>query len=65
MENSQLYIQRKADQYLAEWKANPQRLSLIVKGSRQIGKTLSQRTRNTLQYLSSTNRFDLLVSDVK
>ena len=49
MENSQLYIQRKADSYLAEWKNNPQKLPLIVKGARQIGKTetiLHFSTRN-------------------
>ncbi|MCR5764095.1 MAG: ATP-binding protein [Treponema sp.] len=39
MEQQSFYIQRKADSYLAEWKANPQRLPLIVKGARQIGKT--------------------------
>ena len=33
------YIQRKADFYLAEWKSNPQKLPLVVKGARQIGKT--------------------------
>lgn len=34
-------LERKIDTYLAEWKANPQRLPLIVKGARQIGKTAS------------------------
>lgn len=34
-------LKRKIDQYLIEWKANPQRLPLIVKGARQIGKTAS------------------------
>ena len=49
MDNSQMYIQRKADSYLAEWKNNPQKLPLIVKGARQIGKTetiLHFSTRN-------------------
>lgn len=44
-----MYIQRKADSYLAEWKNNPQKLPLIVKGARQIGKTetiLHFSTRN-------------------
>lgn len=50
MENSQLYIQRKADQYLAEWKANPKRLPLIVKGARQIGKT-----ENILHFTAQNN----------
>lgn len=39
MKENEFYIQRKADLYLSEWKANPQRLPLIVKGARQIGKT--------------------------
>jgi len=38
MKNSN-YIQRKADDFLAEWKKNPQRKPLIVKGARQVGKT--------------------------
>ncbi len=39
MEAKPPYIQRKADFYLAEWKENPQKLPLIIKGARQIGKT--------------------------
>ena len=39
MEQTKFYIQRKADQYLAEWKADSQRKPLIIKGARQIGKT--------------------------
>lgn len=34
-------LKRKIDGYLAEWKENPDRLPLIVKGARQIGKTFS------------------------
>lgn len=34
-------LKRKIDKYLIDWKANPQRLPLIVKGARQIGKTAS------------------------
>lgn len=41
MGQTKFYIRRKADQYLAEWKSNPQRKPLIVKGARQIGKTES------------------------
>ena len=41
MEETKVYIKRKADQYLAEWKADSQRKPLIVKGARQIGKTES------------------------
>ena len=32
-------LKRKIDQYLIEWKNNPSKLPLIVKGARQIGKT--------------------------
>ena len=39
MEQTKFYIQRKADLYLTEWKADPQRKPLIIKGARQIGKT--------------------------
>ena len=34
-------LKRKIDEYLINWKANEQRLPLIVKGARQIGKTTS------------------------
>ncbi len=36
-----IYLTRKIDAFLEEWKANPNRKPLIVKGSRQIGKTES------------------------
>jgi len=32
-------LKRKIDAYLKEWKSNPNRLPLIIKGARQIGKT--------------------------
>lgn len=35
------YLKRKIDAFLNDWKANPDRKPLIVKGSRQIGKTES------------------------
>jgi len=34
-----MYIKRKIDKFLADWHANPERLPLVVKGARQIGKT--------------------------
>lgn len=34
-------LERKIDKYLKAWKSNPDRLPLIVKGARQIGKTAS------------------------
>lgn len=36
-----LYLQRKVDAYLENWKADVNRKPLIVKGPRQIGKTES------------------------
>lgn len=36
-----MYIERKIDGYLQEWKKDPNRKPLIVKGARQIGKTES------------------------
>ena len=36
-----MYLKRKIDIYLKEWKTNPYRLPLIIKGARQIGKTES------------------------
>ena len=36
-----IYLKRKIDTFLKEWKNNPNRKPLIVKGSRQIGKTES------------------------
>lgn len=33
------YLRRKADAFLTEWKKNPDRYPLIVKGARQVGKT--------------------------
>ncbi len=38
-----LYLQRKIDQFLVEWKRNPNHNPLIVKGARQVGKTESIR----------------------
>ena len=36
-----MYLKRKIDAFLKEWKENPDRKPLIVKGARQIGKTES------------------------
>ena len=38
-----LYLKRKIDSYLVNWKNNPNRKPLIVQGARQIGKTESIR----------------------
>ena len=34
-------LKRKVDNYLLEWKNNPDRKPLIIKGARQVGKTRS------------------------
>ncbi len=34
-----MYLRRKIDSFLQNWKENPNRLPLIVKGARQVGKT--------------------------
>ena len=36
-----MYLKRKIDTYLSEWKKTENRLPLIIKGARQIGKTES------------------------
>lgn len=36
-----MYLKRKVDIFLKEWKADPDRKPLIIKGSRQVGKTES------------------------
>jgi predicted AAA+ superfamily ATPase len=41
MEGFMLYIKRKIDQFLFEWKKNQDRLPLVIKGARQVGKTES------------------------
>lgn len=36
-----IYLKRKVDSYLLNWKTNPNKKPLIIKGSRQVGKTES------------------------
>ena len=36
-----MYLKRKVDAFLSEWKEVPDRKPLIIKGSRQVGKTES------------------------
>ena len=45
-------LKRKIDAFLAAWKQNPQRKPLIVKGARQIGKTISIRAFGQTNYES-------------
>lgn len=35
----EIYLKRKFDAFLLDWKVNPRRLPLIIKGARQVGKT--------------------------
>ena len=49
-----MYLKRKIDQYLQEWKAGENRKPLIVKGARQIGKTESIREFAKANYSSFT-----------
>ncbi len=39
--NTEIYLRRKLDAYLIDWKNNSERKPLIVKGARQVGKTKS------------------------
>ena len=43
-------LKRKIDDFLIEWKQNPKRLPLIVKGARQIGKTNAIRNFGQKNY---------------
>ena len=45
-------LKRKIDNYLIEWKNNPDKLPLIVKGARQIGKTNAIRNFGEKNYKS-------------
>ncbi|MDI9460948.1 MAG: ATP-binding protein [Saccharofermentanales bacterium] len=47
-----LYLKRKIDTFLKEWKANPDRKPLIIKGPRQVGKTESIRRFGNVNYKS-------------
>ena len=47
-----LYLKRKIDAFLTEWKANLDRKPLIVRGSRQVGKTESIRRFGEKNYQS-------------
>lgn len=49
---SELYLSRKIDSFLKNWKAEPERKPLIVKGPRQVGKTESLRRFARTNYSS-------------
>ena len=50
-------LQRKINDKLKGWKENPNKMSLLVKGARQVGKTFSieQFARNNYQYFININ----------
>lgn len=50
-------LRRKIDQYLCEWKASENKLPLIVKGARQVGKTASilQFAHNNYEHVVAVN----------
>lgn len=47
-----MYLKRKVDAFLNEWKADPDRKPLVIRGCRQIGKTESIRHFAALNYES-------------
>ena len=47
-----MYLKRKVDTFLSEWRAAPDRKPLIIKGSRQIGKTRSVQQFSAENYES-------------
>ncbi len=65
-----MYLRRRADQFLAEWKNNPNRLPLIVKGARQVGKTQTIRRFASEHYdnvveinFAEEPKYKMIVSD--
>ena len=44
-----MYLKRKVDDFLCEWKSDPNRKPLVIKGSRQVGKTES------IKHFAATN----------
>lgn len=45
-----VYLKRKIDSFLEDWKKNPERKPLIIKGARQVGKTKSIETFAAANY---------------
>ena len=50
-------LQRKIDKYLVEWKNKKDKMPLIVKGARQIGKTdaIENFAKNNYKYIVEIN----------
>lgn len=57
-----IYLERKIDHFLDEWKSSPDRKPLIVKGPRQVGKTESIMRFGELNYKNVTS-FILRIAD--
>ncbi len=64
------YLKRKVDKYLADWKKDPDKKPLIIKGSRQVGKTESikrfgyQNYKNVIYInLIEEPRFKMITAD--
>ncbi len=65
-----MYLKRKIDGFLTEWKASADRKPLIVKGSRQVGKTASIRRFAEKNYTSVIEinfveepKYEMIISD--
>ena len=65
-----MYITRKIDAYLDEWYKNEDRLPLIIKGARQVGKTESVRRFANIHYKNfieinfiEDNRYKMIIDD--
>lgn len=65
-----MYLKRKIDGFLTEWKASADRKPLIVKGSRQVGKTASIRKFAEKNYTSVIEinfveepKYEMIISD--
>ncbi|MDO5481389.1 MAG: DUF4143 domain-containing protein [Candidatus Saccharibacteria bacterium] len=50
MENSELYLRRKMDDFLSAWKMRPGHMPLVVRGARQIGKSETIRRFSDKNY---------------
>ena len=50
-----MYLKRKIDSYLIEWKNDSDRKPLIIKGARQIGKTRSIETFASANYRNTVS----------
>lgn len=49
----EIYLKRKVDTFLINWKANPNHLPLVIKGPRQVGKTESIKRFAKSEYKNS------------